>query len=375
MIGSTARPTATLVLCVFGVMACGNEVGPPPAAATLTPLLSPSPAEAAPARTPAAARPAGEPSTAEATAINPRLLRRFQSVANRAPTVQTTPEQVTLGRMLWFDTRLSQDRDLSCDSCHTLSAYGVDGRVTSTGHRGQQGRRNAPTVYNAAEHFTMFWDGRARDVEAQATGPILNPGEMAMTAPEVVARLRRVPAYVRQFGEAFPEARDPLTITNVGRAIAAFERGLTTRSRWDDFLNGQSDALTPAEQEGLRVFLNVGCMGCHTGPQIGASMYQVAGVVEAWPNQRDLGRFEVTQVVTDRMVFKVPTLRNIARTAPYFHDGSAATLPDAVRAMGRHQLGIQLGDGEVRSIVTFLNALTGELPTGYIQRPTLPPDA
>lgn len=308
-------------------------------------------------------------------AINPRLLRRFAPVARLgAEPPATTPAMVDLGRMLWYETRLSRDHDITCDSCHALASYGVDGRRTSRGHHGQAGRRNAPTVYNASEHFALFWDGRANTAEQQATGPIVNPVEMAMTEADVVARLREVPEYATRFHDAFPDEAAPITLANVGRALGAFERGLTTHARWDDYLAGHADALQPREVEGLRVFLNVGCMGCHTGPQVGASMYQVAGAVEPWPRREDLGRFEVTHAPTDRMVFKVPTLRNIERTAPYFHDGTGPDLPTAVRMMGRHQLGIELSAAEVASLVAFLGAFTGEIPAAYIARPAMPAD-
>jgi cytochrome c peroxidase len=327
-----------------------------------------------PERQPAKATPSSAPPTAEAERgrVNPRLLRRFKVVANQKAPPQSTAAQVDLGRMLWFDARLSKGGDISCNSCHTLSSYGVDGRKTSLGFGEQRGRRNAPTVYNAAEHFVMFWDGRARDVEEQATGPILNPAEMAMTEDGVLSVLRGVPGYVDRFQQAFPGDADPINLKNIGRAIGAFERGLTTRSRWDDYLAGNEAALTPEEVQGLLVFLNVGCMGCHTGPQVGASMYQTAGFVEPWPNQSDLGRFEITKNPTDRMVFKVPSLKNIAKTGPFFHDGSAQTLPEAVRIMGQRQLGIELSDGEVGSIVAFLGALTGEIPERYTAEPELP---
>jgi cytochrome c peroxidase len=327
-----------------------------------------------PERRPSAAAPPNTPTLADAPRgrVNPRLLRRFKVVANQVAPPQTTAAQVDLGRLLWFDSRLSKGGDISCDSCHTLASYGIDGRKTSLGFGGQRGRRNAPTVYNAAEHFVMFWDGRARDVEEQATGPILNAAEMAMTEAAVLSVLHGIPGYVDRFAQAFPGEGDPITMKNIGRAIGAFERGLVTRSRWDDYLAGNEAALTPEEVEGLRVFLNVGCMGCHTGPQVGASMYQTAGFVEPWPNQSDLGRFEITRNPTDRMVFKVPSLKNIAKTGPYFHDGSASTLPEAVRIMGRHQLGVELSESEVGSIVAFLGALTGDIPGPYIAEPELP---
>jgi cytochrome c peroxidase len=166
-----------------------------------------------------------------------------------------------------------------------------------------------------------------------------------------------------------------VTFDNVGKALGAFERKLTTPSRWDDYLRGNQNALTGPEVEGLKVFTNVGCMVCHTGEFVGGAMYQKVGVVDPWPNQKDQGRFEVTKQEVDRMMFKVPTLRNVAKTAPYFHDGSVATLDAAVRTMGRHQLGLKLSDREVASIVAWLGSLTGKLPEDYIEEPALPPSS
>jgi cytochrome c peroxidase len=274
--------------------------------------------------------------------------------------------------MLWYDARLSRDGTTSCNSCHPLDRYGVDGRVVSTGVDGRQGRRNAPTPYNAGDHIAQFWDGRARDLEEQAAGPILAEAEMASTRETVEATLRSIPGYRDPFRRAFPGEAEPITLDNVARAIAAFERGLVTRSRWDDYLAGETTALSALEVRGLRVFLDVGCMGCHTGPQVGASMFQVAGAVEPWPDQDDLGRTEITRLPTDRMVFKVPTLKNVARTSPYFHDGSSVNLSTAIRMMGRHQLGIDLSDDEVAAIEAFFHALTGDLPHDYIRPPELP---
>lgn len=305
-------------------------------------------------------------------AINPRLLRRFRPLAqSKTHVAQFAPEVVSLGRLLWYEPRLSKDGRISCNSCHDLSNYGTDHRPTSLGAFGQAGRRNAPTAYNTVEHLAQFWDGRASDLEQQARAPILDVREMAATRTSVESFLRDTPEYRALFRSAFPESREP-TLENVAKALGAFERGLVTTSRWDDYLAGNANALSAEEVQGLRIFLEVGCMGCHTGPQMGASMFQVVGFVERWPNQRDQGRFEVTKVPTDRMVFKVPTLKNIARTAPYFHDGSCSDLDDAVLLMGRHQLGIELGEQEVSSIVTFFHALTGVIPHEYIARPLLP---
>jgi cytochrome c peroxidase len=332
-----------------------------------------------PAPASAASPMAQAPKAIEASAdFNPRLLRRFLPVRARidAEGRPASDELVALGRTLFYDKRLSKNRDLSCNSCHKLDAYGVDGEATSPGFGGQRGGRNSPTVYNSAGYFAQFWDGRASDVEAQAKGPILNPIEMAMPDEQsVVLRLKAIPGYVSAFQRAFPGESAPVTYDNVGRAIGAFERGLTTPSRWDSYLKGDKSALSPAEVDGLKLFTNVGCMVCHTGEFLGGNSYQRAGAVEPWPNQTDEGRAAVTKNAADRMMFKVPTLRNIAKTAPYFHDGSAKTLDVAVRMMGKHQLGLELEDGEVRSIVTWLGSLTGELPMSYIAVPTLPPDA
>jgi cytochrome c peroxidase len=305
--------------------------------------------------------------------INPRLLRRFAPIANKPSTSNpVTPEKIELGRMLFHETRLSKNHDISCNSCHALENYGVDGKPTSPGHKGQLGSRNSPTVYNSAHHFQQFWDGRASTVEAQATGPIVNPVEMASSEAVVLKTLNSIPEYVALFDKAFPEDEPAVTFANVGKALGAFERQLDTSSRWDKFIAGEKAALTDAEKQGLQVFLNSGCMVCHTGPQVGAAMFQKVGAVEPWPNQKDQGRFEVTQLAADRMMFKVPSLRNIVKTAPYFHDGSAATLDQAIRMMGRHQLGLELSDSDVAAIITWMDSLTGELPKDLIGRPTLP---
>jgi cytochrome c peroxidase len=327
-------------------------------------------AEPAPVSAPAtSAAPSAETATVE---FNPRLLRRFQPVrAVLAPEgAAPTPAQVELGRALYFEKRLSKTGELSCNSCHPLARYGADGEPTSPGHDGTRGKRNSPTVYHAAGLFAQFWDGRAADVEAQAKGPILNPGEMGMKdAKQVEKVLAGIRGYKERFAAAFPGEANPLTYDNVGKAIGAFERGLVTPSRWDAYLKGDKNALSAAEVEGLRVFTNVGCMVCHTGEFVGGSIYAKAGVVEPWDNQKDQGRYEVTKAESDRMMFKVPTLRNIAKTAPYFHDGSAATLDAAVRKMGKHQLGLELSEPEVTSIVTWLESLTGPLPSDYIAEP------
>ena len=277
--------------------------------------------------------------------------------------VPSTEAQIALGRKLYFETRLSKDGTLSCNSCHGLDTYGVDNAQFSSGVDGQLGGRNAPSVYLAAGHVTQFWDGRAADVEEQALGPILNPVEMAMdSAEQVIDILKQDAAYPKLFAEAFPEDSEALTWENVGRAIGAFERQLVTPSRFDDFLQGDAEALTKEEQMGFKTFLDTGCFGCHNGPYMGGQIYMKLGLVKEWPDQKDLGRFDVTGVESHKMVFKVPSLRNVAKTGPYFHDGSVDDLAEAVRLMSRHQRGIELTEEETASIVVFLEALTGELP-------------
>jgi cytochrome c peroxidase len=327
------------------------------------------PARSAPS---ASAAPA---SRAARDSINPRILRRFKAVRSEIADTPPSAAMIDLGRMLFFDKRLSKHRDLSCNSCHRLDRYGVDNEVTSVGTDGKRGTRNSPTVYHAAGHMRAFWDGRAANVEEQATGPIVNPTEMAMADPKSVEGvIGKIPGYVDAFHAAFPGETKPVTFRNVGIAIGAFERRLVTPSRWDRFLEGNQEALTADEVAGLKLFTDVGCMTCHTGEFLGGSTFQKVGVSSPWPNQADQGRFEVTKMDSDRMMFKVPSLRNVAMTAPYFHDGSAKTLEDAVTMMGKFQISEELGRDDVRLIVTWLGSLTGELPTAYIREPQLPAD-
>lgn len=306
---------------------------------------------------------------------DPALLAVFARLPAAMPAAENpaSPEKVALGRMLYYDTRLSIDYTVSCNSCHPLDAYGVDRLATSRGVKGQSGTRNAPTVFNAAGHIAQFWDGRARTVEEQAKGPILNPVEMGMpSGAAVVERLKAVPEYRVAFAAVYPEAADPITYDHVAGAIGAFERGLVTPSRWDAFLGGDAAALTAPERAGLATFVAANCTACHRGAYLGGDAFQPAGVVEPWPAQRDSGRYAVTQRRGDQFVFKVPSLRNIERTAPYFHDGQVATLDEAVRWMARYQLGRELRDADVDAIVQWLTALNGVIPEDYIAPPRLP---
>ncbi len=284
-----------------------------------------------------------------------------------------TPAKVELGRMLYYEARVSKNHDISCNTCHMLDKYGVDGTPTSTGHRGQKGDRNAPTVYNAGKQIAQFWDGREPDLVAQAKGPPLNPIEMAMADGDAVAAtLRSIPGYEAPFKAAFPDDADPITYDNFARAIAAFEATLVTPSPWDAYLGGDDAALTDAQKAGLKTFMDTGCTTCHSGAYLGGQMYQKAGLVKPWPNQEDKGRGAVTGNEGENLFFKVPVLRNITETGPYFHDGSVADLETAVKMMADHQLNKQLSDDEAKSIVAFLGALKGELPADKIAKPELP---
>lgn len=332
---------SAILLTVF-VVACGRQAPPAPAQGKV------------------------DPARLELFAPLPELVLKAPGSADAA--------LVDLGRMLYYEKRLSKSQQLSCNSCHDLASYGVDDQPTSAGDKGQLGERNSPTVYNASMHVAQFWDGRAPDVETQAKGPLLNPVEMAMPSEkEVMVVLGSMPAYVDAFKKAFPTEATPITYDNVGKAIGAFERGLVTPSRWDAFLRGDDKALTAEEKAGFTIFAESGCAACHSGVLVGAASFQKLGAAKPYPRADDPGRFQVTHAAADRSVFKVPSLRNVQKTGPYFHDGKTATLWTAVRDMGEYQLGRTLTDKEVGEIVVFLRTLTGQLPTDYIKQPALPP--
>ncbi len=307
--------------------------------------------------------------------VNAEALKLFAPL----PTVMGSPdnpvtvEKVILGRMLYYDPRLSANQKISCNSCHPLDAYGAESTPVSTGHKNQKGSRNAPTVYNAAGHFVQFWDGRAPTVEEQAKGPITNPVEMAMPSNAAAVQvIESMPEYVALFQKAFPGDKDPITYHNMALAIGAFERGLVTPSRWDAFIEGDQSALTDAEKSGFNTFAATGCQWCHYGPYVGGAVYQKLGVVKPWPSETDQGRYQVTKDELDKMVFKVPSLRNIKKTGPYFHDGSVPGLDQAIRNMAIHQRGVALTNAQVKSIETWMDSLTGQLPMSYIKPPELP---
>lgn len=308
-----------------------------------------------------------------------RAQQQFKPIPQTPPALPGNPataEKVELGKQLYFDPRLSASHAISCNSCHNLGLGGADAEPTSLGHRWQHGGRNAPTVFNAVFNTAQFWDGRAKDLEQQAGGPMVNPVEMASPTEHVAEQLKGIPGYGVAFAKAFPGEANPVTLANVQKAIALFEATLITpNAPFDRFLKGDAGALSPAQKEGLTLFMDKGCSACHSGINVGGGMYAPFGVVEK-PGAEflppgDKGRFMVTKTPSDEYVFKVPTLRNIALTAPYFHTGASWDLRQAVAVMGSSQLGIQLQDAEVTRITAFLDSLTGDMPK--VTYPDLPP--
>jgi len=272
-----------------------------------------------------------------------------------------TKDLIKLGEKLFFDKRLSVNNTISCNSCHMVDKKrpGVDNEPTSPGAFGKRGDRNSPTVLNAGFHMAQFWDGRAADLVEQAQGPILNGVEMAMPDEKLVmSRLTADATYSKMFKKAFPNDAEPITYIHTARAIAAFERTLITEDRFDDYLEGKDKALSTLEKQGLNTFLSVGCTTCHNGPLLGGTTYMKAGLVNPYENTEDIGRAAVTKEEDDNYKFKVPSLRNVAITGPYFHDGAIANLDEAVAKMGWMQLGVKLQDDQRQALVAFLHSLT-----------------
>ena len=282
---------------------------------------------------------------------------------------------VELGRTLYHEKRLSRDNSISCNSCHDTKAFGVDGEKFSVGFNNHLTGRNSPTSFNAFMHVSQFWDGRAPTVEEQAKGPILAGGEMAMPSAEaVVKKINGIKGYKDLFEAAFPNSSPAITYDNVGKAIGAYERLFVTPSKFDKLLAGELSALNEKQKRGLKKFVTSGCVTCHTGNLLGGNIYQKLGLVKPWPNQKDQGRFAITKKEQDKMFFKVPSLRNIEKTGPYFHDGSSEKLTEAVEVMARYQLGREFSKEEISDIVAFLKTLTGKLNPSIAAYPEKFPD-
>jgi cytochrome c peroxidase len=314
-----------------------------------------------------------ESTDAEATfsEADEKLLKQAQGFFKPLPEAKSFDRPIAaLGRKLYFENALSITGDMSCNSCHMLDKFGVDNEATSPGHDGTRGDRNSPTVYNAYFHIAQFWDGRAADLFEQAKGPILNPIEMGMPDEASVKKaIEAIEAYKPLFAAAFPDDPNPINFDNIALAIAEFEHTLATPAPFDDYLNGDLSALTDKQRKGLQTFINTGCITCHMGPGLGGQMFHKFGLINGqyWDftgsKKIDEGRYAVTNNESDKYFFKVPSLRNVEKTHPYFHDGSVADLHTAVKIMAKTQNGRDLELQEIQEIVDFLSSLTGSIPT------------
>ena len=369
-----------LALAVSAALtACGEKT----AQTTETPQAA-SAASAADAAASTAAVSAPQ-NSADVSDEDKALLERAQATFKPLPDLAEmqkvrpfTEEQVKLGQQLWYENRLSKGNTVSCNSCHNLATAGVDNMPTSAGHKSQFGARNSPTALNAALLGSQFWDGRAADVEEQAGGPLLNPVEMAnATEADAAAKIAGIPEYQEKFKAAFPED-GAVSFKNITTALGAFERTLLTPTRWDDYLKGNVSALSEQERKGVRAFMDNGCMSCHSGVNLGGTMFQKFGLVDGpyWKHiddpKHDKGRADVTKKAEDEFFFRVPGLRNVERTYPYFHNGSVWELDKAVNIMAKAQLGKTLAPEDTENIVAFLKALSGNVPESARTMPELP---
>lgn len=302
--------------------------------------------------------------------VKSELLTKASAYFQPISSVENTnldPEKVALGKYLYFDTNLSKDGNISCNSCHNLNTYGVDNLAFSPGDDGSLGGRNSPTVFHAALHSMQFWDGRAKDVEEQAGGPILNPVEHNIKdEKELEDRLRKIDMYKEKFAAVYKSDKEPITFKNITNAIGAFERTLMPESRFDKFLDGDVTALTAQEQKGLETFISVGCITCHNGVALGGQMFQKFGVYgDYWQETKsakiDNGLADLSKKDTEKYLFKVPGLRNIEHTGPYFHDGSVKDLKEAVRIMASLQTNVKLSQEQIDDITVFLGSLSSDI--------------
>ena len=298
-------------------------------------------------------------STKKATEQDNELLKQAQGVFEVIPETlidkDKNEEKIELGKKLYFENKLSINDTISCNSCHNLETFGVDNEKTSPGHDGTRGKRNSPTSLNAALNFRQFWDGRAKDLEEQAIRLILNEIEHGLPGQEAALAKINNPEYIEMFKKANLEC----DYQNIGVAIGAFERTLLTPSKFDDYLKGDVFALNNQQRRGLKKYLEIGCTSCHSGVALGGNSYQKLGVVKKYPT-KDTGRYEVSKKKRDKFKFKVPGLRNVAKTAPYFHDGSITTLEEAIDLMAEYQLGKKLIKEDIQDIKAFLSSTTAK---------------
>jgi cytochrome c peroxidase len=312
--------------------------------------------------------------------LRTRAGRTFGALPNvmSSATNPVTPGKVKLGKILFYEARISADGTVSCSKCHPFSLYAADGLRKSIGNQCRVNPRNAPTVLNAAAQISEHWIGNRTDVEDQAKQAVIGPPSFGMPSyAEVERRLKGIGGYSRLFEEAFPGGKDPVTVDNFAKAVGAFERTLVTPSPFDDFLTDDPRALSEREKKGLATFMGIGCSGCHSGAYVGGRQYLKFGLLEPYwkytkSEEIDEGRFVVTKNESDKYVFKVPVLRNVAKTAPYFHDGSVGDLQRAEYIMGKIQLGKELSEEELGDIGAFLRSLTGRIPDDALHVPSLP---
>jgi cytochrome c peroxidase len=312
------------------------------------------------------------------------LLKHAKSIFGALPQVMAseenpvTPEKVQLGKILFYETRISVDGTVSCSRCHPFGLYAADGLKKSIGNNCQLNPRNAPTILNAAAQISEHWIGNRTDVEDQAKQSVIGPPSFGMPSYEAVEnKLKELKEYMKLFKKAFPGEPNPITMDNFAKSVGAFERTLVTPSAFDAFVKGDMAALTAPQKRGLKTYVETGCMTCHSGAYFGGQMYQKFGIFEPyWKYTKsepiDEGRYVVTKNEADKYVFKVPVLRNVEKTSPYFHDGSIDKLENAVWIMGKIQLGKDLSKARVEEVVTFLKSLTGKIPEDALKVPLLP---
>ena len=312
------------------------------------------------------------------------LLKQAQQLFSPLPKVMEsdqnpiTPEKVRLGKILFYEQRISIDGVISCAKCHPISLYAADGLRTSVGNNCKTIPRNVPTVFNAATQISQHWIGNRASVEDQAKQSVIGPPAFGMAKYEdVEKKLKEYKAYVSMFKDAFPADKDPVTVDNFAKAIGAFERTLLTPSPFDSYLEGNEKALTASQKKGLKTFIDNGCAGCHSSAYVGGQMYRKFGIIDSYwkytkSEKIDEGRYAVTKSEADKYVFKVPVLRNVEKTPPYFHDGSVYTMAEAVTIMAKVQLGREISSQQAGEIAEFMKSLTGEIPDDILKVPLLP---
>ena len=294
----------------------------------------------------------------------------FKSVST-VPEENIPQEKIDLGKKLFYDKTLSKNGTISCNSCHNLSTFGVDNKSVSEGDTKELGVRNSPTVIYSSLHAMQFWDGRAKNVEEQAKGPLLNPVEHSIPNEAFLEKkLRSIPEYQALFKKAYPKDKEPITFDNLANAIGAFERKLIPKSKFDDYLDGNESALNDQQKKGLNSFIDNGCITCHGGVALGGQMFQKFGVYGDYSKMTgskklDRGLYDISKKEGDQFLFKVPSLRNVEKTAPYFHDGSVTSLKESIKIMGKLQLNKDIPDNEVNDMVAFLKTLTADADARY----------